>query len=437
MLCGRPSVLRRFEGEGARRPSRAAAGLLALLASLVFAVAGSAATPPALFQVGTKLVGDGEIGAGQFGFSVALSEDGRTAIVGASGDDGGNGAAWVYSRGLFGPVHGVELKPTDELAGGTFGTSVALSADGSTALVGGYEENGQVGGAWIFTRSWRGGWRQQGPMLSPNDEVGAGEFGRSVALSRDGSTALIGGNQDNGFAGAAWVFTRSRGGWRQQGPKLTGGADFGFSVALSADGSTALIGANNDLGQSGSAMVFTRSHGVWSQQGPKLTPDDEAGPGQVGYCVSLAADGSTALVGAPVDGGFAGAAWIFTRSRGGVWSQQGPKLVPNDESGAGQFGDCVSLSPDGATALVAANNDASGVGAAWVFTRSYREGWRQSGPKVVPNDESGAGRFGFSTALSRFGGTALVGGFADDAGVGAAWLFTKFPPIGHFFHAWS
>jgi hypothetical protein len=37
-----------------------------------------------------------------------------------------------------------------------------------------------------------------------------GEFGTSVALSADGNTALIGGPEDNNGVGAAWLFTRSR-----------------------------------------------------------------------------------------------------------------------------------------------------------------------------------------------------------------------------------
>jgi hypothetical protein len=64
---------------------------------------------------------------------------------------------------------------------------------------------------------------QQGPKLTAGEEIGEGVFGESVALAADGNTALIGGGADNGNDGAAWVFTRSGGVWKQQGPKLTGG----------------------------------------------------------------------------------------------------------------------------------------------------------------------------------------------------------------------
>ena len=53
-------------------------------------------------------------------------------------------------------------------------------------------------------------------------ETGAGQFGLSVALSGDGNTALVGAPDDGGLAGAAWVFTRSRSTWSQEGSKLVG-----------------------------------------------------------------------------------------------------------------------------------------------------------------------------------------------------------------------
>lgn len=49
---------------------------------------------------------------------------------------------------------------------------------------------------------------QQGPKLAPTDEIGRGIFGESVAVSADGDTALIGGPTDNDGAGA---LTRSGG----------------------------------------------------------------------------------------------------------------------------------------------------------------------------------------------------------------------------------
>ena len=61
---------------------------------------------------------------------------------------------------------------------------------------------------------------QQGVKLIGTGAVGAVYQGWSVALSADGNTAVVGGYGDNGFAGAAWVYTRSGGVWSQQGAKL-------------------------------------------------------------------------------------------------------------------------------------------------------------------------------------------------------------------------
>jgi hypothetical protein len=59
--------------------------------------------------------------------------------------------------------------------------------------------------------------------------------------------------------------------------------------------------------------------------------------------VALSSDGNTALVGGANDNNGAGAAWVFTRS-GGVWSQQGSKLVGTRASGAALQGSSVALS---------------------------------------------------------------------------------------------
>jgi hypothetical protein len=88
--------------------------------------------------------------------------------------------------------------------------------------------------------------------------ISGGETGqgccRSISLSSDGNTAIVGGPYDNGEKGAAWVFTRSGNVWTQQGSKLVGtgaigNAWQGGSVSLSSDGSTAIVGGPYDYGR--------------------------------------------------------------------------------------------------------------------------------------------------------------------------------------------
>ena len=235
---------------------------------------------------------------------------------------------------------------------------------------------------------------QQGSKLTGAEES-AGDFGWSVALSASGNTALIGGPNDHSLIGAAWVFTRSGSTWTQQGSKLTGGGEsgkgaFGYGVGLSSDGNTALIGGPRDNGSVGAAWVFTRSGTTWTQQGSKLTGSGESGKGELGYAVALSSEGNTALLGGPNDVLGTGAAWVFTRS-GSTWTQQGSKLTG---TGASEFGLSVTLSAFGTTALIG-----SAGGAAWVFTRSGST-WTQQGPHLTGSGESGKSSFGNSVALS-------------------------------------
>src|SRR6266700_2736114 len=82
---------------------------------------------------------------------------------------------------------------------------------------------GPAGAAWVFTRSG-GVWRQQAKLVGTTGEYGGGLWsqGASVAVSADGNTAIVGGPSDNRTTGAAWVFTRSGDVWTQQGNKLVG-----------------------------------------------------------------------------------------------------------------------------------------------------------------------------------------------------------------------
>jgi len=183
---------------------------------------------------------------------------------------------------------------------------VSLSCDGNTAIVGGLAGDA----AWVFTRS-NGVWTQQGPKLVGIGAIGSAQQGSSVSLSGDRNTAIVGGFNDNGGLGATWVFTRSQEVWSQQGPKLVGtgaigSARQGSSVSLSGDGNTAIVGGWGDdpsppLNPVGAAWVFTRSNGVWGQLQAKLVGTRAKGNALQGYSVSLSDDGNYAMLGGPSD----------------------------------------------------------------------------------------------------------------------------------------
>jgi hypothetical protein len=380
-------------------------------------------------QQGAKLVGSGASAVAGQGVSVALSGDGSTALVGGSGDDNDRGAAWVFTR-----TDGVWSQQAKLVASGAVGEadqgfSVALSGDGSTALIGGFHDNNFAGAGWVFTRT-DGVWSQQAKLVAA-DAIANAEQGFSVALSGDGNTALIGGPggvEPGAPEGAAWVFTRANGVWVEQSKLVGSGvapygggfAGLGSSVALSSDGDTALIGGPDD-DPVGAAWVFARSNGVWGQQGSKLVGSGATAGARQGLSVALSGDGSTALIGGRDDNAGVGAAWVFARSNG-VWSQQGSKLVGSGATGKAEQGSGVALSGDGSTALIGGRDDNGGVGAAWMFARSNGI-WSQQGAKLVGSGAVAYPGQGYSVALSGDASTALSGGGGDDRGRGATWVF--------------
>ncbi len=379
---------------------------------------------------GAKLAGSGEIGAGEFGNSVALSADGNTALVGGPVDNGDVGAVWVFTRtGVTWTLQEKLTAPTsggeEEVGPGNFGASVALSSDGDRALIGGPQDSGGTGAAWYFVRSGFGG-----SYILKEKVLGGGEplFGFSVALSSDGATALIGAGQI-GLVGAARVYALSNYGYflPQAALPATGEVNnggFGYSVALSSDGNTAIVGGCCDeqtgyLG--GAAWVFTRSGSAWTFQ-EKLT--DGVPEGLFGDAVALSSDGNTALIGSYAEDNEVGAARVYTRT--GFQQPYGlqEKLVGAGEVDHGVFGVSVALSSDGNTALIGGSgyHDIR-YGEAWVFERPVFNQPYVLQQALTGDDEIGEGRFGISAALECE--TALIGGEEDNSGVGAAWPFVN------------
>ena len=367
---------------------------------------------------------------------MALSADGNTALVGDPGDNGFAGAVWTYVRsGSTWSQLGPKLTGPGEVGAGRFGLGVALSADGRTALISGATDNNYRGAAWVFTRSGSS-WIQQGPKLTASKEGKEGAFGHGVALSADGDTALFSGElaPEPSRAGAVWVFTRSGSTWSEV-TKLrptdeVATAEFGWSLALSGDGTTALIGGPYETGpdggeNTGSAWAFTRSGSAWAQQGPKFAiyaNGPEIGPYKLGWDVALSSNGNTALVSAPYEGLNTGAAWVFTRSAG-VWAVQGRALMGTEVPEGTGFGWSLALSADGNTALFGVPGFRPD-GGALVFKRTDST-WAQQGSKVAGNEAEyfGRGGMGESVALSADATEAFISASGDNFSTGAAFAF--------------
>ncbi len=398
-----------------------------------------------------------EVGGGELGGSAALSSDGTTALVGAFDDASGTGAAYVFARS--GAVWTLQAKLTAPTTGanaaiGTnveFGSAVALSGDGNTALIGGIGDNSNTGGVWAYTRG-PSGWTLQQKLAIPNTatdkEFPPGEFGGHISLNAAGTSALIGGVEDHIFVGAAWLFTRPSAAatWTEQhkftapttgNDREIGAGDFGSATALSPDGRTAIIGGDADNASVGAAWVFGESGTTWAEQAKLTAPttgsDAGVGTPTFGSAVSLSDDASTALIGGQSDGQ-RGAAWVFTRTTAAAWSERAKLAAPtsgaNAEVGQGFFGASVALSADASTAVVGAPIDSSAIGAAYAFDGSGGT-WALHSKLTAPagrDAEFGSGVFGTHVALSDDASTLLVTGQSDNNLAGAAWSYAATTP---------
>lgn len=365
-----------------------------------------------------------------FGSSTAVASDGGTAVVGAVRDDG-VGSAYVFERAAGAWRQQAKLTPSDGETDDNFGQSVGLSSDGTTAVVGARRdenENGvPAGSAYAFKREAGGEWRETA-TLAPSDGDSNDRFGGSVALAGNGAVAVVGAPDEdpNGdAAGSAYAFERTDEGWREQ-TKLVpsdgaAGDEFGSSIGIADDGTTAVVGAARDEraegDATGSAYVFERADGVWRQQA-KLTPSDEAVGGGFGGSVGVTGDGKTAVVGASLDddpnGDRAGSAYAFERADG-AWRQRA-KLTPSDGDDLDYFGRSVGLADDGSTVVVGAvrDEDPNGFesGSAYAFERTD-EGWRQQA-KLTAGDGDSRDSFGSSVSVADDGATALLAAPVDE-----------------------
>ncbi|MBS0198569.1 MAG: hypothetical protein JSR77_17600 [Planctomycetes bacterium] len=383
---------------------------------------GSASGSAYLFHTGNgefanKLVApDG--GANHF-FGRAVSQQGSTGVVGASGWTGGAGAAYTIRLGEP-PFAGPDRTPipTQTTTNDQYGFAVSLSD--TAALVGSPFNDARAadaGAAYLLDPATGATIAR---ILAP-DGLANDLFGSSVAI--DGAAALVAspGHDSRGSeSGAAYLFNSSTGaysGLKLLGPGSTTNAQFGFSVALS--GGIAIIGSPGDASfgrDSGAIYAFTASTGAFKF---KITAPDGWQGHRFGSAVAIS-DGIF-VVGSPGDeaglGLPTGSAYLFNATSGAFIA----KLVAPDRAVGDRFGESVAIS-NGVVVVGSARNDGAGAdaGAVYLFdaaTGAYRA-------KLTAPDATAGALFGQSVSIN--GDYAVVGAPQSSASAvasGAAYLF--------------
>ena len=374
---------------------------------------------------------DGTTGT-YFGRSAAIN--GSTALIGAIGDNGFQGAAYLFTEANGIWSEGQKLTASDGQPGDWLGNDVALADDtlvvaASYAAVGGVFRQGAV---YVFRKA--GDTWVESQKLTANDSGMSDTFGSAVRLS--GNTLVVGASNApiNGHdnQGAAYVFLETNGIWTQV-QKLTSddGATFdNFGAAVTVQGSTILVGApvkvvDQVTRVTGEAYVFSQSNGSWNQIQSITEPDSGF---LAGFAASLALDRGTALIGAPgatVNGHqYQGATYVFALANGMLTQTQ--MITSIDAASNDQFGSSVALS--GTVALVSApwaavkRNFAQGK--AYPF-RNVGGNWSQAG-RIISSDGAANDLFGRAVALEK--GTSLVGAQDHSSNEGAVYFYA--PPVG-------
>jgi hypothetical protein len=399
-----------------------------------------------------------------------------SAATGIDGDDTdrsamGAGAVYVFVRS--GPSWRQEayVKASNTDAGDQFGSSVALSSDGSTLAVGAFHERSAArgvggdqasntvpfaGAAYVFTRD-AGVWSQQAYLKASNTGASTAflgdQFGASVALSGDGSTLAVGAPLEDSAAtgidgnaldttapgsGAVFVFARSGTAWAQQAyvkaSNTNTGDGFGGDVALSADGATLAVGAFAEDGvasRSGAVYTFARTGTAWAQEA-YLKASNPGAEDFFGAKLALSADASTLAVSAITEDGPTeavrnqGAVYVFART-GATWTEEA-YLHASNPSIDDELGYDLAISANGsalAATAVFEDSAATGVdgdqtseaasqsGAAYLFRRTGTQ-WAQHRYLKSTNTDP-LDNLGIGVAMSGDGATLAVSSYTESS----------------------
>jgi hypothetical protein len=337
-------------------------------------------------------------------------------------------------------VQKAKLRASDSTGLDGFGFS--LSVSGNTIMVGAPDAvlSQEQGAIYVFVKSASGHITQMAKLTSSD---GAGHLGRSVSF--DGDTLVAGAPYtdigNNQYQGAAYVFVKPAGGWKDmtETAKLTAsdgepGDDLGWSVSVSGD--TIVAGApdpNVTNQYQGAIYVFAKPSGGWkstSKFTAKITTSD-GGFGD-GFGSSSVQLGNTLVGGASGHNSLRGAAYVFLKPASG-WkstSKFKARLTASDGTPIDLLGQSLSINRNTVVAGAIQFNNATAVGpgAAYVFVRPPG-GWTDmtQTAKLTASDGANGDELGYGVFIS--GNTVVAGApIATIGGLesqGTAYVFVK------------
>lgn len=124
-----------------------------------------------------------------FARAIALAEQGGFLAVGAPGE----GSVYMFKKDNRKWVPEIKLDPPGVSGNSAFGTSIALSSDGSLLAIGDPTDESHNGAVWVFIRNSYGVYVASKKKISINPAQYPGaRFGTSLALSSKGDVLAVG-----------------------------------------------------------------------------------------------------------------------------------------------------------------------------------------------------------------------------------------------------
>lgn len=211
-------------------------------------------------QVGNIINGD--VAFDNFGLTVDINSDGSIIVIGAPFNNNSTGQVKIYKN----VNNSWQQMGSDILGTGindVFGHSVSINSDGTIVAITAIEEiSTSVGFVKVY--KYEGSdWQQIGDSISGTQINGF--FGSSLSLSANGSTVAIGGSQNQGQqsgSGDVRIYGNNNGVWIQIDQDIDGEIlddNFGRTVCLSSGSSrVAVAGFLNDNNgfQAGYVQVY-------------------------------------------------------------------------------------------------------------------------------------------------------------------------------------
>jgi hypothetical protein len=323
-----------------------------------------------------------------FGNVVTISSDGSTMLTCANPTGSTAPTAFVY-RFSGGSWVGPEMfiVPYGGPTPNGFGSSVALSANGNTALI------GDPGASQAYLFRYSGG-----TWTAPGTFGYSISSGWAVSLSGDGNTLAVGSPFYALGEGSVAVYKYDGIGWNQYIITPPDGFKpfrpyFGWSIALSGDGNKIIVGTGNTSSQSlTGAFTFLWSGYSWGQISFLGGPPSQT-------AVSLSYDGSIYAIGFPD---------TPISQTGGVQTTYG--YLDSPLGTGARFGASVSLSSDGNKIIIGApNNTPSNKGYVASYTFSPYTGWSAPQELVYPASPPVNNYYGKSVAISGDGTLTVIG----------------------------